>query len=60
MNLSDYKRPRIQRCITLFHNLIHLMTRTSIEACAKAFIAVVFIMFVYSVYRVGEMIGFWG
>ncbi|GEM_PF-768527 len=36
------------------------MTRTSIEACAKAFIVVVFIMFVYSVYRVGEMIGFWG
>lgn len=36
------------------------MTRTSIEACAKAFIVVVFILFVYSAYRVGGMIGFWG
>lgn len=33
------------------------MTRTSIEFCAKAFVVVLFLLFVYAVYRVGEMIG---
>jgi len=33
------------------------MTRTSIEACAKAFVIVLFILFVYSAYRVADMIG---
>ena len=33
------------------------MTRTSIEACAKAFIVVLFILFIYSAYRVADMIG---
>lgn len=35
------------------------MTRKSIEAWAKAFIIVLSVLFVYSAYRVGEMIGFW-
>lgn len=34
------------------------MTRQSIEACAIAFIVVLSILFVYSVYRVLDMIGF--
>jgi hypothetical protein len=34
------------------------MTRTSIEACAKAFVLALFLMFLYSVYRVADMIGF--
>jgi hypothetical protein len=33
------------------------MTRTSIEACAKAFVIVLFLLFLYSVYRVAGMIG---
>jgi hypothetical protein len=33
------------------------MTRTSIENCVKAFIVVIFILFVYSTYRVAGMIG---
>ena len=33
------------------------MTRTSIEACAKAFVIVLFLTFIYSVYRVCGMIG---
>lgn len=33
------------------------MTRTSIEACAKAFVYVLFILFLYSAYRVAGMIG---
>ncbi len=33
------------------------MTRTSIEACAKAFAVALFILFLYSVYRVADMIG---
>jgi len=33
------------------------MTRTSIEACAKGFIVVLFTLFVYAAYRVAGMIG---
>jgi len=33
------------------------MTRTSIEACAKVFVFALFLMFLYSVYRVAGMIG---
>lgn len=36
------------------------MTRKSIEACAKAFVVVLTLTFIYSAYKVGEMIGFWG
>ena len=44
----------------LFHNPLltyQAMTRTSIEACAKAFVIVLFLLFLYSVYRVAGMIG---
>lgn len=33
------------------------MTRSTIEASAKAFVFVLFLLFLYSVYRVAEMIG---
>jgi hypothetical protein len=33
------------------------MTRTTIEACAKAFVIALFLLFVYSVYGVAGMIG---
>ncbi len=33
------------------------MTRKSIEACAVAFIACLFLFFVYAAYHVAEMIG---
>ena len=33
------------------------MTRTSIEACAKAFIVVLFLTFVYAAFKVAGMIG---
>lgn len=56
---DDYKRARTANRNT-YHNLNILMTRKSIEACAQAFIVVLAILFVYSAYRVGEMIGFWG
>jgi hypothetical protein len=35
----------------------NIMTRTSIEACAKVFVFALFLMFLYSVYRVAGMIG---
>jgi hypothetical protein len=33
------------------------MTRTSIEACAKAFVLLLFLVFLYSAYKVADMIG---
>lgn len=33
------------------------MTRTSIEAWAKGFVVVLFLLFIYSTYKVMEMIG---
>ncbi len=33
------------------------MTRTTIEACAKAFVITLFLLFVYAVYGVAGMIG---
>lgn len=33
------------------------MTRTAIEGWAKGFVVVLFLLFLYSTYRVGDMIG---
>lgn len=46
-----------RRLFTNRLNHYNTMTRTSIEGWAKGFVVVLFLLFLYSAYRVGEMIG---